>query len=111
MQKRKRTNDDQMVLEIKKHRMMQEGTKPASLGACDACKIVCNNLNCFMGHGAHKSLLNVFQERNCRPWMAMVIDDRLKTANAVPVLCVARNVACNVKIRILTPLTYMKLDN
>ncbi|GJX38965.1 RNA polymerase II C-terminal domain phosphatase-like protein 2 isoform X2 [Tanacetum coccineum] len=71
---------------------------------------------------ARKSLLNVFQDRNCHPGMAMVIDDRLKvweekdqprvhvvpafapyyapqaeTANAVPVLCVARNVACNVR--------------
>lgn len=72
--------------------------------------------------GARKSLLNVFQDRTCHPRMAMVIDDRLKvwddkdqprvhvvpaftpyyapqaeTANAVPVLCVARNVACNVR--------------
>ncbi|XP_076914038.1 RNA polymerase II C-terminal domain phosphatase-like 2 [Bidens hawaiensis] len=72
--------------------------------------------------GARKSLLNVFQDRNCHSRMAMVIDDRLKvwedkdqprvhvvpaftpyyapqaeTANAVPVLCVARNVACNVR--------------
>ncbi|KAG8377014.1 hypothetical protein BUALT_Bualt09G0124100 [Buddleja alternifolia] len=72
--------------------------------------------------GARKSLLNVFQNGNCHPKMAMVIDDRLKvwedkdqprvhvvpaftpyyapqaeTANAVPVLCVARNVACNVR--------------
>ncbi|CAK9165577.1 unnamed protein product [Ilex paraguariensis] len=72
--------------------------------------------------GARKSLLNVFQVGNCHPKMAMVIDDRLKvweekdqprvhvvpaftpyyapqaeTANAVPVLCVARNVACNVR--------------
>lgn len=72
--------------------------------------------------GARKSLLNVFQDGNCHPKMAMVIDDRLKvwedkdqprvhvvpaftpyyapqaeTANAVPVLCVARNVACNVR--------------
>ncbi|KAK9073058.1 hypothetical protein SSX86_007380 [Deinandra increscens subsp. villosa] len=71
---------------------------------------------------ARKSLLNVFQDRSCHPRMAMVIDDRLKvweekdqprvhvvpaftpyyapqaeTANAVPVLCVARNVACNVR--------------
>ncbi|KAF7144511.1 hypothetical protein RHSIM_Rhsim04G0128900 [Rhododendron simsii] len=71
---------------------------------------------------ARKSLLNVFQDGNCHPKMAMVIDDRLKvwedkdqprvhvvpaftpyyapqaeTANAVPVLCVARNVACNVR--------------
>ncbi|KAA8517393.1 hypothetical protein F0562_017686 [Nyssa sinensis] len=72
--------------------------------------------------GSRKSLLNVFQDGNCHPKMAMVIDDRLKvwedkdqprvhvvpaftpyyapqaeTANAVPVLCVARNVACNVR--------------
>lgn len=72
--------------------------------------------------GARKSLLNVFQDGNCHPKMAMVIDDRLKvwddkdqprvhvvpaftpyyapqaeTANVVPVLCVARNVACNVR--------------
>lgn len=72
--------------------------------------------------GSRKSLLNVFQDGICHPNMAMVIDDRLKvwedkdqprvhvvpaftpyyapqaeTANAVPVLCVARNVACNVR--------------
>ncbi|XP_057983618.1 RNA polymerase II C-terminal domain phosphatase-like 2 isoform X2 [Malania oleifera] len=72
--------------------------------------------------GARKSLLNVFQDGICHPKMAMVIDDRQKvweekdqprvhvvpaftpyyapqaeTANAVPVLCVARNVACNVR--------------
>ncbi|KAK2972638.1 hypothetical protein RJ640_018345 [Escallonia rubra] len=72
--------------------------------------------------GARKSLFNVFQDGNCHPKMAMVIDDRMKvwedkdqprvhvvpaftpyyapqaeTANAVPVLCVARNVACNVR--------------
>ncbi|MED6124498.1 hypothetical protein PIB30_059479 [Stylosanthes scabra] len=72
--------------------------------------------------GSRKSLLNVFQDGICHPKMAMVIDDRLKvwedrdqprvhvvpaftpyyapqaeTANAVPVLCVARNVACNVR--------------
>ncbi|KAI4353294.1 hypothetical protein L6164_002253 [Bauhinia variegata] len=72
--------------------------------------------------GARKSLLNVFQDGMCHPKMAMVIDDRSKvwedkdqprvhvvpaftpyyapqaeTANAVPVLCVARNVACNVR--------------
>ncbi|OVA02669.1 NLI interacting factor [Macleaya cordata] len=72
--------------------------------------------------GSRKSLLNVFQDQICHPKMAMVIDDRLKvwedkdqprvhvvpaftpyyapqaeTANAVPVLCVARNVACNVR--------------
>ncbi|KAL2930511.1 RNA polymerase II C-terminal domain phosphatase-like 2 [Bienertia sinuspersici] len=72
--------------------------------------------------GSKKSLLHVFQDGLCHPNMAMVIDDRLKvwedkdqprvhvvpaftpyyapqaeTANAVPVLCVARNVACNVR--------------
>ncbi|CAK9319881.1 unnamed protein product [Citrullus colocynthis] len=72
--------------------------------------------------GSKKSLLNVFQSGSCHPKMAMVIDDRSKvwedkdqprvhvvpaftpyyapqaeTANAVPVLCVARNVACNVR--------------
>ncbi|XP_031487991.1 RNA polymerase II C-terminal domain phosphatase-like 2 [Nymphaea colorata] len=72
--------------------------------------------------GARKSLVNVFQDGICHPKMAMVIDDRLKVwddrdqprvhvvpafapyyapqaemANAVPVLCVARNVACNVR--------------
>ncbi|XP_073222194.1 RNA polymerase II C-terminal domain phosphatase-like 2 isoform X2 [Cicer arietinum] len=72
--------------------------------------------------GSRKSLLNVFYDGMCHPKMAMVIDDRSKvwedkdqprvhvvpaftpyyapqaeTANAVPVLCVARNVACNVR--------------
>ncbi|XVE97062.1 hypothetical protein REPUB_Repub02eG0278200 [Reevesia pubescens] len=72
--------------------------------------------------GSRKSLLNVFRDGKCHPQMAMVIDDRSKvwedkdqprvhvvppfapyyapqaeTANAVPVLCVARNVACNVR--------------
>ncbi|KAM0991453.1 hypothetical protein ACFX13_010008 [Malus domestica] len=72
--------------------------------------------------GSRKSLLNVFQQGVCHPKMAMVIDDRSKvwedkdqprvhvvpaftpyyapqaeTASAVPVLCVARNVACNVR--------------
>ncbi|CAO2841687.1 unnamed protein product [Amaranthus hypochondriacus] len=72
--------------------------------------------------GSRKSLLHVFQDGVCHPNMAMVIDDRLKvwedkdqprvhvvpaftpyyapqaeTANAVAVLCVARNVACNVR--------------
>ncbi|PON73533.1 HAD-like domain containing protein [Parasponia andersonii] len=72
--------------------------------------------------GSRKSLINVFQDGICHSKMAMVIDDRLKvwedkdqprvhvvpaftpyyapqaeTANAVPVLCVARNVACNVR--------------
>ncbi|KAM3382166.1 RNA polymerase II C-terminal domain phosphatase-like 2 isoform X3 [Capsicum galapagoense] len=74
--------------------------------------------------GAKKSLLTVFQNGNCHPKLAMVIDDRLKVwedkdqprvhvvpafipyyapqaemANAVPVLCVARNVACDVRGR------------
>ncbi|KAG8385604.1 hypothetical protein BUALT_Bualt03G0062400 [Buddleja alternifolia] len=72
--------------------------------------------------GFRKSLFNVFQEGNCHPKMALVIDDRLKVwdekdqprvhvvpafapyyapqaeaNNTVPVLCVARNVACNVR--------------
>lgn len=72
--------------------------------------------------GSRKSLLTVFHDGICHPKMAMVIDDRLKVwddkdqarvhvvpaftpyyapqaemANAVPVLCVARNVACNVR--------------
>ncbi|KAK9267488.1 hypothetical protein L1049_009914 [Liquidambar formosana] len=72
--------------------------------------------------GSRKSLFNVFQDGNCHPKMALVIDDRLKVwdekdqprvhvvpafapyyapqaeaNNAVPVLCVARNVACNVR--------------
>ncbi|XP_004302639.1 PREDICTED: RNA polymerase II C-terminal domain phosphatase-like 2 [Fragaria vesca subsp. vesca] len=72
--------------------------------------------------GSRKSLLNVFQHGTCHPKMAMVIDDRsnvwedkdqprvhvvpaftpyyapqAETASPVPVLCVARNVACNVR--------------
>ncbi|PIA32170.1 hypothetical protein AQUCO_04500043v1 [Aquilegia coerulea] len=72
--------------------------------------------------GSRKSLPGVFQNGICHPKMAMVIDDRQKvwedndqprvhvvpaftpyyapqaeTANVVPVLCVARNVACNVR--------------
>ncbi|XP_042411048.1 RNA polymerase II C-terminal domain phosphatase-like 2 isoform X2 [Zingiber officinale] len=72
--------------------------------------------------GSKKSLQHVFQDKVCHPRMAMVIDDRLQVwddkdqprvhvvpaytpyyapqaemANAVPVLCVARNVACNVR--------------
>ncbi|CAI0424220.1 unnamed protein product [Linum tenue] len=72
--------------------------------------------------GSKKALLNVFQDGVCHPKMAMVIDDRSKVwedkdqprvhvvpafapyyapqaenANPVPVLCVARNVACNVR--------------
>ncbi|KAM0864777.1 hypothetical protein ACQ4PT_043693 [Festuca glaucescens] len=68
-----------------------------------------------------KSLQHVFRNGGCHPKMAMVIDDRLQVwdekdqsrvnvvpayapyhapqaemANAVPVLCVVRNVACNV---------------
>ncbi|CAL9177164.1 unnamed protein product [Musa hybrid cultivar] len=74
------------------------------------------------GKNFHKSLQHVFQDSVCHPRMAMVIDDRLQVwddkdqprvhvvppftpyyapqaemANAVPVLCVARNVACNVR--------------
>ncbi|XP_073114818.1 RNA polymerase II C-terminal domain phosphatase-like 2 isoform X5 [Elaeis guineensis] len=72
--------------------------------------------------GSRKSLQHVFQDAVCHPKMAMVIDDRLQVwddkdqprvhvvpaftpyyapqaemANTVPVLCVARNVACNVR--------------
>ncbi|CAK9321014.1 unnamed protein product [Citrullus colocynthis] len=72
--------------------------------------------------GSRKSLFNVFQDGFCHPKMALVIDDRLKVwdekdqprvhvvpafapyyapnaegNNAIPVLCVARNVACNVR--------------
>ncbi|KAL7088882.1 hypothetical protein ACP275_13G155500 [Erythranthe tilingii] len=72
--------------------------------------------------GFRKSLFNVFQDGNCHPKMALVIDDRLKVwdekdqprvhvvpafapyyapqaeaNNTIPVLCVARNVACNVR--------------
>ncbi|XP_023544415.1 RNA polymerase II C-terminal domain phosphatase-like 2 isoform X2 [Cucurbita pepo subsp. pepo] len=72
--------------------------------------------------GSRKSLLNVFQSGSCHPKMAMVIDDRSKVwedkdqprvhvvpaftpyyapqaeaASVVPVLCVARNVACDVR--------------
>ncbi|KAH9621799.1 hypothetical protein KSS87_017802 [Heliosperma pusillum] len=72
--------------------------------------------------GSKKSLFNVFRNGICHPKMALVIDDRLKVwdekdqprvhvvpafapyyapqaeaNNAIPVLCVARNVACNVR--------------
>ncbi|KAI3466651.1 hypothetical protein Pfo_023314 [Paulownia fortunei] len=72
--------------------------------------------------GSRKSLFNVFQDGNCHPKTALVIDDRVKVwdekdqprvhvvpaftpyfapeaeaKNTVPVLCVARNVACNVR--------------
>ncbi|XP_074303355.1 RNA polymerase II C-terminal domain phosphatase-like 1 [Silene latifolia] len=72
--------------------------------------------------GSKKSLFNVFHNGICHPKMALVIDDRLKVwdekdqprvhvvpafapyyapqaeaNNAIPVLCVARNVACNVR--------------
>ncbi|PKI40107.1 hypothetical protein CRG98_039479 [Punica granatum] len=72
--------------------------------------------------GLKKSLFDVFQDGTCHPKMALVIDDRLKVwddkdqprvhvvpafapyyapqaeaNNTVPVLCVARNVACNVR--------------
>ncbi|XP_022720487.1 RNA polymerase II C-terminal domain phosphatase-like 1 isoform X2 [Durio zibethinus] len=79
-------------------------------------RIVCVN------SGSRKSLFNVFQDGICHPKMALVIDDRLKVwdekdqprvhvvpafapyyapqaeaNNTIPVLCVARNVACNVR--------------
>lgn len=72
--------------------------------------------------GSRKSLHSVFQDKKFHSEMTMVIDDRLKVwedvdqprvqvvpafspyrapqadiANGVPVLCVARNVACNVR--------------
>ncbi|CAN0852972.1 RNA polymerase II C-terminal domain phosphatase-like 1 [Linum grandiflorum] len=72
--------------------------------------------------GLRKALFNVFQDGTCHPKMSLVIDDRLKVwddadqprvhvvpafapyyapqaeaNNAIPVLCVARNVACNVR--------------
>ncbi|PPD85468.1 hypothetical protein GOBAR_DD17625 [Gossypium barbadense] len=72
--------------------------------------------------GYRKSLFNVFQDGICHPKMALVIDDRLKVwdqkdqprvhvvpafspyhapqaeaNNTIPVLCVARNVACNIR--------------
>ncbi|GMH15856.1 hypothetical protein Nepgr_017697 [Nepenthes gracilis] len=73
-------------------------------------------------HGARKSLFNVFNGGICHPKMALTIDDRAmvwdekdqprvhvvpafapyyapqaEENNAIPVLCVARNVACNVR--------------
>ncbi|XP_039001538.1 RNA polymerase II C-terminal domain phosphatase-like 1 [Hibiscus syriacus] len=72
--------------------------------------------------GLRKSLFSVFQDGICHPKMALVIDDRLKVwdekdqsrvhvvpafapyfapqaeaNNTIPVLCVARSVACNVR--------------
>ncbi|KAG0488530.1 hypothetical protein HPP92_007341 [Vanilla planifolia] len=72
--------------------------------------------------GSRKSLFSVFQDGVCHPTMSLVIDDRLKVwdekdqprvhvvppfapyfapqaeaNNNIPVLCVARNVACNVR--------------
>ncbi|XP_057544204.1 RNA polymerase II C-terminal domain phosphatase-like 1 [Amaranthus tricolor] len=72
--------------------------------------------------GSKKSLFNVFHGGICHPKMALVIDDRLnvwdekdqprvhvvpafapyyapqaEANNAIPILCVARNVACNVR--------------
>lgn len=72
--------------------------------------------------GFRKSLLNVFRSGICHPKIAMVIDDRLKVwedrdqsrvhvvpafapyyapleekGQPVPILCIARNVACNVR--------------
>ncbi|XP_022845674.1 RNA polymerase II C-terminal domain phosphatase-like 1 isoform X3 [Olea europaea var. sylvestris] len=74
--------------------------------------------------GCRKSLFNVFQVGNCHPKMTLVVDDRLKVwdekdqprvhvvpafapyyapqaeaNNTIPILCVARNVACNVRGR------------
>ncbi|XP_019186907.1 PREDICTED: RNA polymerase II C-terminal domain phosphatase-like 2 isoform X2 [Ipomoea nil] len=85
---------------------------------------------------ARKSLLNVFQGGICHPKLAMVIDDRLKvwedmdrphvhvvppfvpyyapqaeTGNVVPVLCVARNVACDVRSRFFKELDESLLQN
>ncbi|KAL3717039.1 hypothetical protein ACJRO7_008595 [Eucalyptus globulus] len=82
---------------------------------------VSNRVVCVKS-GSRKSLLDVFQDGNCHSKMAMVIDDHSKvwedrdqprvhvvppfapyhapkaeTANAIPVLCVARNVICNVR--------------
>ncbi|XP_061984320.1 RNA polymerase II C-terminal domain phosphatase-like 1 [Populus nigra] len=79
-------------------------------------RIVC------VSSGSRKSLFNVFQDGICHPKMALVIDDRMnvwdekdqsrvhvvpafapyyapqaEANNAVPILCVARNVACNVR--------------
>ncbi|GAB2298695.1 hypothetical protein Dimus_032767 [Dionaea muscipula] len=73
-------------------------------------------------HGARKSLFNVFSNGSCHPRMALVIDDRVvvwdekdqprvhivppfvpyyapeaEANNVIPVLCMARNVACNVR--------------
>ncbi|KAF5764995.1 putative protein-serine/threonine phosphatase [Helianthus annuus] len=84
-------------------------------------KELSNRIVCVKS-GLKKSLFNVFQDGNCHPKMALVIDDRLKVwderdqprvhvvpafapyyapqaeANsAVPILCVARNVACSVR--------------
>ncbi|CAK7350626.1 unnamed protein product [Dovyalis caffra] len=84
-------------------------------------KELLNRIVCVKS-GLRKSLFNVFQDGICHPKMALVIDDRLKVwdekdqsrvhvvpafapyyapqaeaNNAVPVLCVARNVACNVR--------------
>lgn len=84
-------------------------------------KELLNRIVCVKS-GLKKSLFNVFQDGNCHPKMSLVIDDRLKVwdekdqprvhvvpafapyyapqaeANSpVPILCVARNVACNVR--------------
>ncbi|XP_044461081.1 RNA polymerase II C-terminal domain phosphatase-like 1 [Mangifera indica] len=84
-------------------------------------KELLNRIVCVKS-GSRKSLFNVFQDGICHPKMALVIDDRLKVwdekdqprvhvvpafapyyapqaeaNNTVPVLCVARNVACNVR--------------
>ncbi|RDY02923.1 RNA polymerase II C-terminal domain phosphatase-like 1, partial [Mucuna pruriens] len=72
--------------------------------------------------GLKKSLFNVFQDGFCHPKMALVVDDRLKVwdekdqprvhvvpafapyyapqaeaSNEAPILCLARNIACNVR--------------
>uniref|UniRef100_A0A5B6ZIJ7 protein-serine/threonine phosphatase n=1 Tax=Davidia involucrata TaxID=16924 RepID=A0A5B6ZIJ7_DAVIN len=84
-------------------------------------KVLLDRIVCVKS-GSRKSLFNVFQDGTCHPKMALVIDDRLKVwdekdqprvhvvpafapyyapqaeaNNAVPILCVARNVACNVR--------------
>ncbi|PIA30633.1 hypothetical protein AQUCO_05400016v1 [Aquilegia coerulea] len=84
-------------------------------------KELLNRIVCVKA-GSRKSLLNVFHASICHPKMALVIDDRLKVweekdqprvhvvppfvpyyapqaevNNTIPVLCVARNVACNVR--------------
>lgn len=43
-----------------------------------SCYYKFNSFHSLCVIGARKSLLNVFQDGNCHPKMAMVIDDRLK---------------------------------